>query len=72
MIEFPKWIYHKTLEAKVVQSNEEQIKAGPEWKETPAYFLENNSDLEPVSEESQESEVEKTEAATSKKKRGSK
>lgn len=37
-IEYPKWIYHKTEPAKIVQSKEEHEAQGTGWKETPAAF----------------------------------
>lgn len=33
--EFPKFVYHKTLGSKVVNSKEEQTKLGKDWGETP-------------------------------------
>ena len=33
-IEFPKYIYHKTKEPKIVNSKEEQAAEGDEWSET--------------------------------------
>lgn len=32
---YPKWIYHETKEAKVVNSKEEHDAEGNEWKEVP-------------------------------------
>jgi hypothetical protein len=34
--EYPKFIYHKSHEPKVVQSKEQHEKHGDEWKESPA------------------------------------
>lgn len=35
---YPKWIYHKTLGEKVVNSKEDHDAQGPGWEETPAAF----------------------------------
>lgn len=35
---YPKWIYHKTQEPKIVTSEAEHAKAGNGWEETPAAF----------------------------------
>lgn len=35
---FPKWVYHKTLEPKVVHTQEELESLGKGWEETPAAF----------------------------------
>jgi hypothetical protein len=32
---FPAWVYHKTLEPKIVNSKEEVLALGPEWSPTP-------------------------------------
>jgi hypothetical protein len=40
---YPKWLYHKTEEAKIVQSAEEHKKLGPDWKESPAEFESQSS-----------------------------
>lgn len=32
---FPSWMYHPTLEAKIVKTKEEVIALGPEWSHTP-------------------------------------
>lgn len=42
--EFPKYIYHQSLPAKVVESIEAQNEAGPEWKEKP--FAVSDDELE--------------------------
>ena len=33
--EFPKWLYHKTEQALIVQNQKEQDALGKGWKETP-------------------------------------
>ena len=35
MEQYPKWIYHKTIPAKIVETKEDHDAQGPEWKETP-------------------------------------
>lgn len=35
---YPKWIYHETLDAKIVNSKEEHEACGKGWEETPAAF----------------------------------
>lgn len=35
IIEFPKWLYHKTEEAVIVQDAEGQKSLGKDWKEVP-------------------------------------
>lgn len=43
MQNYPKWIFHKTLPAKIVETKEEHDAQGPEWKETPAAFSEEQT-----------------------------
>jgi hypothetical protein len=38
MSTYPKWIYHKTKEAKIVHTKEEHDEHGDEWAESPAEF----------------------------------
>ena len=38
MTVYPKWLYHKTLPEKVVNSKEEHDALGKGWEETPAAF----------------------------------
>ena len=33
-VEYPKWLYHKELPAKLVQSEEEHVALGMEWRES--------------------------------------
>lgn len=43
--EFPKWIYHKDLPARMVNSKEEQDMWGEDWKESPAEHIKEEKDL---------------------------
>ena len=43
MQHYPKWIFHKTLPAMIVETKEEHDAQGPEWKETPAAFIEEQA-----------------------------
>lgn len=52
---YPKWIYHKTLDAKVVKTKEEHDEAGKGWEETP--FAEDKEQVSKA-DESQASENE--------------
>lgn len=46
---YPKWLYHKELEAKVVHSEDEEKGLGGGWEESPAAFqLEGKEELDPV------------------------
>lgn len=47
---YPKWIYHRTLEAKIVNSEEEHKASGPLWKDTPAAFEEPETYREHMAE----------------------
>jgi hypothetical protein len=38
MQEFPKWMYHQTEAARIVDDPVEQDALGPDWAETPAAF----------------------------------
>lgn len=38
MQEFPKWMYHRTEAARIVDDPIEQDALGPDWAETPAAF----------------------------------
>jgi hypothetical protein len=38
MQEFPKWMYHRTEPARIVDDPIEQDALGPDWAETPAAF----------------------------------
>lgn len=58
--EYPKWIYHPSLPARVVQSIEEQTAAGPEWKESPALFIETEIASEELVDQVLESVNEET------------
>ena len=55
--EFPKFIYHKTESAKIVQSKVDQDACGDEWAESPAFFEEIAS---PEIEEQKEKAPRKT------------
>lgn len=37
---YPKWLYHRTEAARLVQDPDEQTALGEEWAETPAAFAE--------------------------------
>ena len=41
-MEYPKWIYHKTHPAKIVNDPAEHESHGREWKESPAHFTEES------------------------------
>jgi len=41
--DYPKWMYHKTKEAKIVDSKEKHLALGKEWKESPAELEEKKS-----------------------------
>ncbi len=38
-IEYPKWLYHRTEPARIVQDPAEHEALGPEWAESPAAFF---------------------------------
>lgn len=58
---YPKWIYHETLEPKIVFSKEEH-EAHTGWEETPAAFVKesNAKAQEPQTDQTQTSENPKT------------
>jgi hypothetical protein len=37
-VHFPKWVYHRELEPKLVQSKEHWESLGKGWEDTPAAF----------------------------------
>lgn len=39
-IEYPKWLYHRTEEPRIVEDPDEHAALGPDWAETPAAFFE--------------------------------
>jgi hypothetical protein len=46
MDSYPKWKYHATKEAVVVDSEEEEKALGKGWKDTPAAFEKAEKDTE--------------------------
>lgn len=43
-LEYPKWLYHKTEPAKIVQNKEEHESLGKGWEETPAVFAKESDE----------------------------
>ena len=61
--EYPKFLYHKKHQAKIVHSKEEQLALGKEWVESPV-LIKNEAVDEKASKSSskkQEEIIEKTE-----------
>lgn len=44
---YPKWRYHRTLQARIVESEEEDKALGKGWEDTPAAFDEPEPEPEP-------------------------
>lgn len=53
---YPKYKYHKTLEPKVVDTEEQDEALGEEWKESPAHHFEVAEVSVPLHEEQDEQE----------------
>jgi hypothetical protein len=49
---YPKWKYHKTETAKIVNSEEEESALGKGWGDSPADFHDQESAIESSDEES--------------------
>lgn len=45
---YPKFLYHRTEQPRIVQDADEQAALGPEWAETPAAFVESEVIEQPV------------------------
>ena len=60
-VEYPKWIYHKTQDAKIVQTKEEHDEVGKGWQETP---FEVSEKQDPKIEESSTSSNQEAESAS--------
>lgn len=43
MREFPKWLYHRSLDPVLVSSPDEESQLGKDWSETPATFDEDEA-----------------------------
>lgn len=50
---YPKWIFHKTEPAKIVNSEAEHAEAGEGWEETPAAFHQKSDEATEASNEDQ-------------------
>lgn len=73
MIEFPKWKYHRTKDAVIVNDKAEELALGPEWEATPAAFTNPGHHEDEVSRPADEISVPNSpanEASESPKKRG--
>jgi hypothetical protein len=46
---YPKWLYHRTEAARLVQDPDEESALGAEWAETPAAFAEQATHFPGVS-----------------------
>ncbi len=45
---YPKWLYHRTEAAQLVQDPDEQTALGADWAETPAAFAEQADEPKPI------------------------
>lgn len=50
---YPKWLYHKTDGAKLIQNEDEHKELGKDWKESPAEFEAKTSSKVVTREEEQ-------------------
>ena len=53
----PKWKYHKTQEARIVQTAADEAALGPDWKDTPAAFIEVAPVVAPTITDAQAAEI---------------
>lgn len=51
---YPKWLYHKTEPAKIVQNEAEETKLGIGWADTPAAFEQSPVEQKPKTNLGQE------------------
>ncbi len=59
---YPKWLYHKTNQPKVVQSEEEHAGLGEGWEETPTAFDQEQAPQaeEPKADENQTGKIDES------------